>query len=250
MHHPLRAPGVISEIRAWSVVVYAAGACPETRIHHTTSTVTVGLRGEQMQKIVHDARDNASCLPEGFLTSAALGKVFEDHGYEVCLRTALGGGQGVDCLHNLRHNFLVIRPPGKPGEASFIVDIEFQAQFQVAHATSTYQSLVDNMEGEFIGTEQKLRSVIQFLCEEMALAFREQDVGLPPWRQTSSMLSKWCPRRSADYMPDGRRLTTSAEVPDGSSAPALETSEMSHGSPNTDVMSTVGNTNQPSLPWE
>lgn len=165
----------------------------------------------EMQKIVHDARD---ALPHGeVLTSAKLAKAFEAEGYEVCIRTALGGGQGVDCLHNLRHNFLVVRPVGKPGEASYIVDIEFRAQFQVAHATLQYRTLVSNMDGEFIGTPTKLRNVIQLLCDEMALAFRELDMGLPPWRQTNSMLSKWCPRRSEDHLPDGRRFSDSNSEP-------------------------------------
>jgi len=201
----------------------------------------------KMQKMVHDARDNVSGLAEG-LSSAALGKVFEDQGYEVCVRTALGGGEGVDCLHNLRHNFLVVRPPGRPGTASYIVDIEFRAQFQVAHATPSYQSLVDNMEGEFIGTEQKLRAVIQFLCEEMAIAFREKDVGLPPWRQTSSMMSKWCPRRSEDFMPDGRRVS-SQEVDDAD--PASETPGFMVQEPGItlSMMPTLENKNA-RLPWE
>ena len=158
-----------------------------------------------MQHLVHDARDE-SAGGEG-LTSAGLAQVFEQHGYETCLRTALGGGDGIDCLHNLRHSFLVVRPPGGViGEPSYIVDIEFKDQFRVAAATKHYQSLIENMEGEFIGSEQKLRPVLQMLCDEMVLAFAEKDIVLPPWRQLSSMLSKWCPRRSEDFLPDGRRI--------------------------------------------
>jgi len=165
----------------------------------------------EMQHLVHDARDE-SAGGDG-LTSAALAQVFEQQGYETCLRTALGGGNGVDCLHNLRHSFLLVRPPGSGiGEPSYIVDIEFKDQFRVAASTKHYQSLIENMEGEFIGSEQKLRAVLQMLCDEMVLAFAEKDIVLPPWRQLSSMLSKWCPRRSEDFMPDGRRISKEADA--------------------------------------
>lgn len=172
-----------------------------------------------MQRIVHDARDSAATSGEP-LTSTSLAKKLKELGYEVCVRSALGGGNGLECLHNLRHDFLVVCPPSHEVIAKFyIIDIDFQAQFHVAHPTKHYQALIENMEGEFIGTEQKLRCVIQMLCEEMAQAFREQDIGLPPWRQSASMLSKWCPRRSEDWMPDGARFPSDAA---GAQRPQLD----------------------------
>ncbi len=33
-------------------------------------------------------------------------------GYRVHIRTALGGGEGFECLRNLRHVFLAVMPPG------------------------------------------------------------------------------------------------------------------------------------------
>lgn len=39
---------------------------------------------------------------------------------------------------------------------------------------------------------------VNFLCAEMSLAFQQQGTVVPPWRQVSSMLSKWMPRKSMD----------------------------------------------------
>lgn len=35
------------------------------------------------------------------------------HGYRVRLIRAVGGGEGASCLHNLRHTFLLVTPPGR-----------------------------------------------------------------------------------------------------------------------------------------
>lgn len=168
----------------------------------------------EIQHIVSDARDRLQSRPEQW-TCANLAKVLEGMGYDVCIRTALGGGEGVDCLRNLRHNFLVVRSPGESSGASYIVDIDFKAQFAVASPTTFYQALIENMDSEFIGTEDKLRKVIHMLCDEMATAFKEQEIGLPPWRQPASMLSKWCPRRSADFSANGERFHRGESSPPG-----------------------------------
>jgi len=168
----------------------------------------------EVKQVITDVREAAS-QQQAAVSCSAVAKALEERGFGVCVRTALGGGDGLDCLHNLRHHFLIVKPPrglqGKPvAGATFIVDINFREQFQVAHATPHYRELIDQMDIEFIGAEPKLRAVIQMLCEEMARAYREQDISLPPWRQTSSMLSKWCPRRSEDYSADGKRQRPNA----------------------------------------
>ena len=43
----------------------------------------------------------------------------------------------------------------------------------------------------FVGTEDCLQLLVQFLCAEMQAAFRSLGAVLPPWRQASSMCSKW-----------------------------------------------------------
>lgn len=40
--------------------------------------------------------------------------------------------------------------------------------------------------------------LVDFLCSELAAAFRAEGAMLPPWRAADAMLSKWRPRRSVD----------------------------------------------------
>lgn len=40
--------------------------------------------------------------------------------------------------------------------------------------------------------------LVDFLCSELAAAFKAEGATLPPWRAADAMLSKWRPRRSVD----------------------------------------------------
>ena len=40
--------------------------------------------------------------------------------------------------------------------------------------------------------------LVDFLCSELATAFKAEGATLPPWRSAAAMLSKWRPRRSVD----------------------------------------------------
>lgn len=44
-------------------------------------------------------------------------------GYRVAIRTAIGGGHGTDCFHNLRHEFLVVQGEGDYEGAKLIVEV-------------------------------------------------------------------------------------------------------------------------------
>lgn len=59
---------------------------------------------------------------------------------------------------------------------------------------------------EFVGSQLRLRALVELLSVEMAEAFRSQCLPLPPWRRTEAMLSKWMGR------PEGEALAAEAEV--------------------------------------
>jgi hypothetical protein len=47
----------------------------------------------------------------------------------------------------------------------------------------------------FVGTTGRLDAVVSFICDEMAAAFRQQGLAVPPWRTRTAMLSKWAPQQ-------------------------------------------------------
>mmetsp|Transcript_25717 Transcript_25717/g.76102 ORF Transcript_25717/g.76102 Transcript_25717/m.76102 type:complete len:327 (-) Transcript_25717:1208-2188(-) len=126
------------------------------------------------------------------LTSAASGTA-----YRVRLIRAVGGGEGSSCLHNLRHTFLVATPPG--GRCgNFIVDAHFAEQFEIAKPSPRYVRIMNCIPEVLVLPEERCPPLVTFLCAELAVSFKACDTVVPPWRQASSMLSKWLPRRSLD----------------------------------------------------
>jgi uncharacterized protein (TIGR01615 family) len=167
----------------------------------------------------------------------ALAQRLTAHGYQVALRSALGGGDGSECLHNLRHCFLAValqqqrqqqqqqqgqqqqgqqqqgqQQQGQQGQQGqqhhhhhhpqprHIIDPYFKEQFIIAAPSSRYQRLLDALPEAFVGPEPFLLALVDLLCREMAASFKQQGSVMPPWRQPASILSKWqpSPRRSVD----------------------------------------------------
>ena len=74
----------------------------------------------------------------------------------------------------------------------YVVDPVFREQFVIAKPTPRYASLLSSLPDVFIGPFENLTPLVLFLCAEMAASFKETGGScLPPWRCTTSMLSKW-----------------------------------------------------------
>lgn len=124
--------------------------------------------------------------------------------YSVRVRRAVGGGEGSLCLHNLRHTFLLCNSstPDFGSRAAqpppICVDPSFAEQFLIAKPTERYAALLACLPEVLVMPEDRISALVTFLSAELTLAFKASGSVLPPWRQTSSMLTKWQPRRSTD----------------------------------------------------
>lgn len=129
----------------------------------------------------------------------ALANALASLGYSVKLRRAMGGGSGRSCLENLRHTFLsVVACPGANQE-TYIVDPGFADQFMTAKTTPRYLAIVSCLsETPLVLRQERISSLVTYLCTELATAFRQTNTVLPPWRTADSMLSKWQPRNVID----------------------------------------------------
>ena len=78
------------------------------------------------------------------------------------------------------------------GEAArLIVDMDFRSQFELARPTSTYSDLLTSLPSIFVGTEEKLVSILSLLCSAAKQSLRESGLHMPPWRKANYMQSKW-----------------------------------------------------------
>lgn len=176
---------------------------------------------------VRIARDEANKRGHEHLSVPKLADTLRKLGYPVKIRTALGGGWGGACLRNLRHSFLAVTisnnshhhhihttisdlhsTAGATKTASIatsahatrivLVDPRFRDQFEIAHSTRRYANILKAVPDEAVATPDRLSKAVQLLCTEISFAFAEAATPLPPWRQTTAMLSKWQPRRSQE----------------------------------------------------
>lgn len=172
----------IKELRSWLL----PGSSAEKRLR---SDIELSLDH-------HQAASAGSLLENTTWLATKLGRL----GYRVHIRTALGGGEGFDCLRNLRHVFLTVGGQGQ--SPKFVVDLTFKEQFKIAKPTPRYAALLECLPDLYVAPEASVAPLVNFMCAEMACAFRAHGSVLPPWRHASSMLSKWLPRKSLDETVD------------------------------------------------
>ncbi|GIL74209.1 hypothetical protein Vretimale_1967 [Volvox reticuliferus] len=122
----------------------------------------------------------------------SLASALADLGYDVSLRTALGGGTS-ECFKSLRHEFLIVRGTGEFCGMEFIVEPSLRQHFAIPHPSPDYEYVLSRTPDVFVGGSCRLVPVIQLLCALMADSFQRKGLPLPPWRREAAMLSKWLP---------------------------------------------------------
>ena len=149
-------------------------------------------------------------------------------GHRVHIRSALGGSSGTtSCFFELRNEFLVVyhsasasavaspfasscsRKEGGEDpqeEEYFIVEPRFRDHFAIPQPTPRYSGLLQAIPQEVAAPPSVLTPLVHLLCSEMSLAFQEQGLSLPPWRQSKSLLSKWLPAKARDMDLEGSPL--------------------------------------------
>lgn len=125
--------------------------------------------------------------------------ILAGYGYNVKLRSSLGSKTRTDYLRTLKHTFIVITTDvdGCPG-TEVLVDFNFDENFEVAKPTQRYAKLLEHVPDVLVSTSHNLKDVLQMLCSEMHQCFDCQGQYIPPWREYSSLLTKWFPIRCHD----------------------------------------------------
>nr|XP_043639473.1 uncharacterized protein LOC122610560 [Erigeron canadensis] len=72
-----------------------------------------------------------------------------------------------------------------------IVDMDFKSQFILARQTQVYSDLINALPSIFVGTEEKLNSIICLICKAAKQCLQEKGLHIPPWRKAGYMQSKW-----------------------------------------------------------
>ncbi|KAJ8761493.1 hypothetical protein K2173_001627 [Erythroxylum novogranatense] len=79
----------------------------------------------------------------------------------------------------------------KKGEVRVIIELHFQAEFEMAKASEDYRRLLHRLPEVFIGKVERLNSVIKILCTAAKICMKEKKMHLGPWRKQKYMQAKW-----------------------------------------------------------
>jgi uncharacterized protein (TIGR01615 family) len=88
---------------------------------------------------------------------------------------------------SLRHTFVTVALDGE----DYVVDPAFRDHFLVHRPAARYASVLDAIPQVAVAPAPRLARAVTFLAAEVAACFVAQGVPLPPWRKTTSLLSKW-----------------------------------------------------------
>ncbi|KAJ8761648.1 hypothetical protein K2173_004424 [Erythroxylum novogranatense] len=91
------------------------------------------------------------------------------------------------------HTFLdlIDNSSSKKGEVRIIIELHFQAEFEMAKASQEYNRLVHRLPEVFVGKVERLNNVIKILCLAAKKCMKEKKMHLGPWRKQRYMQAKW-----------------------------------------------------------
>lgn len=83
----------------------------------------------------------------------------------------------------------------------FLIDINFQTQFEIARPTAQYESALKCLPIVFVGTIPNLEQVLRHMSEAAKVSLEQNDMHLPPWRTLDYMTAKWLSKfeRKSDF---------------------------------------------------
>lgn len=124
----------------------------------------------------------------------------QNMGHTPTIRHSLGG-QGGSCLRHLRYSFLFLRTSVDGALTDLILDLNFRDNFVISHPTRDFERVFEAVPEVFVGTPERLQSLVEFLCHEVAASFAAHGLSMPPWRKAPSLLTKWLPKEHDDVQP-------------------------------------------------
>lgn len=73
----------------------------------------------------------------------------------------------------------------------FIIDIDFQSQFEIARAVESYTAVLSSLPLVYVGSSFKLKQFLQVMEEAARYSLEQNSMPLPPWRSFVYLQAKW-----------------------------------------------------------
>ncbi|GMJ09879.1 hypothetical protein like AT4G32480 [Hibiscus trionum] len=90
------------------------------------------------------------------------------------------------------HTYLeVLEKSSKKGDKGIVIELNFQAEFEMGKANESYNKLIGLLPDLFVGKAERLKALIKILCSAAKKCMKEKKMHLAPWRKQKYMQAKW-----------------------------------------------------------
>ncbi|KAL4274141.1 hypothetical protein GQ457_13G006380 [Hibiscus cannabinus] len=89
------------------------------------------------------------------------------------------------------HTYLEVLAAKTAGEKGVVIELNFQAEFEMGKANENYNRLVRRLPDLFVGKAERLKALIKILCSAAKKCMKEKKMHLAPWRRQKYMQAKW-----------------------------------------------------------
>ncbi|KAI3780645.1 hypothetical protein L2E82_10630 [Cichorium intybus] len=86
----------------------------------------------------------------------------------------------------------------KKGVISVIIELNFQAEFEMVKSSEEYNHLISRLPEIYVGKTERLESLIKILCIASKKCMKDQKIHIAPWRKLKYMQAKWHGIREAE----------------------------------------------------
>ena len=76
-------------------------------------------------------------------------------------------------------------------QITFLIELEFRDQFQIAKAGKAYKKLVSCLPEFYIGKPEYLTAIVRVTCGAAKKSMKEKKMHMGPWRKNGFMQMKW-----------------------------------------------------------
>ncbi|GFR42010.1 hypothetical protein Agub_g2800 [Astrephomene gubernaculifera] len=183
----------------------------DVRPHETIASSNRGIRARgtrkgaseevDLEEVAQSWQASAACMQllndvralkhQGQAAGAtALAQRLREMGYNAS-RVAQNASHTTASALRLAHDFVVVTGCGCAGP--LVVEPNFREHFCIGsvYATERYRQLLAAIPEELVAPYSQLQDMVKLICAEMKFSFEATGNSLPPWRSTSSVLSRW-----------------------------------------------------------
>ncbi|XXG50414.1 hypothetical protein AAC387_Pa02g4436 [Persea americana] len=105
------------------------------------------------------------------------------------------------------YEFIDVVRSGSGKWQRYLIDLDFEAEFEVARPTEQYARLLQGLPRIYIGRPEEMKQIVRIIADAAKKSLKSRDLHLPPWRKNRYMQAKW-------LGPYRRTLTAAAFSPE------------------------------------